>query len=116
MESGARNLINNFKNTSHKEHSLQHAIKIVSIVIAPDQESAELIGYRVEPHRLGSKNLNLSTLESNFYSAKYTNKFIKIEGKWVMTELHYDAKVFVEPRLSEDIFADEVAIQGDANA
>ncbi len=36
MEAGARNLINNFKNTSHKEPALEHAIRIVDIKVTCD--------------------------------------------------------------------------------
>lgn len=94
MESGARNLINNFKNTSHKEPALQHAIKIVDIKL--EGEEATLYGYRIEPHRLGSKNLNRDTLHQSFYSAKYVNKLRKVDGKWKMYELHYKSGVFFE--------------------
>lgn len=92
MESGARNLINNFKNTSHKEPALEHAIKITKIIVAGD--TATMYGYRVEPHRLGSKNLNRDTLHQTFYSARYENKLRKIDGKWKMYEIHYTAGVF----------------------
>lgn len=92
MESGARNLINNFKNTSHKEPALEHAIKITKIEVNGDE--ATMYGWRVEPHRLGSKNLNRDTLHQSFYSAKYENKLRKVDGKWKMFEIHYQAGVF----------------------
>jgi len=92
MASGARNLINTFKNTSHKEPALEHAIKITKIEV--NGEEATMYGYRVEPHRLGSKNLNRSTLHQSFYSAKYENKLRKVNGKWKMYEIHYSAGVF----------------------
>lgn len=94
MESGAGNLINNFKNTSHKEPALQHAIKIVDVQIEDDE--AILYGYRMEPHRLGSKNLNRDTLHQSFYSAKYENKLKKVNGAWKMYQLHYKSGVFFE--------------------
>lgn len=94
MESGACNLINNFKNTSHKEPALEHAIKIVDIQINGDE--AVLYGYRIEPHRLGSKNLNRDTLHQSFYSAKYKNLLKKVDGEWKMYEIHYQSGVFFE--------------------
>lgn len=94
MESGARNLINNFKNTSHKEPALEHAIKIVDIKI--DGDEAVLYGYRIEPHRLGSKNLNRDTLHQSFYSAKYKNLLRKTDGQWKMYEIHYESGVFFD--------------------
>ena len=105
MEAGARNLINNFKNTSHKEPALEHAIKIVDIQVNGDE--AILIGYRIEPHRLGSKNLNRDTLHQNFYSARYRNKLKKIEGKWKMYEIHYKAGVFFETSREKKHYVDE---------
>ncbi|WP_416325973.1 nuclear transport factor 2 family protein [[Eubacterium] hominis] len=106
MESGARNLINNFKNTAHKEHALEHAIKIVDIQINGDE--AILYGYRVEPHRLGSKNLNRDTMHQSFYSAKYKNLFRKIDGKWKMYELHYQPGVFFEIDEEKKHFVDNI--------
>lgn len=94
MEASARHLINNFKNTAHKEHALEHAIKIVDIEI--DGDEAVLYGYRVEPHRLGSKNLNRDTMHQSFYSAKYKNLLRKVDGHWKMYELHYQPGVFFE--------------------
>ena len=106
MESGARNLINNFKNTAHKEHALEHAIKIVDIQI--NENEATLYGYRVEPHRLGSKNLNRDTMHQSFYSAKYRNLFRKIDGEWKMYELHYQAGVFFEIDEEQKHFVDNI--------
>lgn len=106
MESSARNLINNFKNTSHKEPALQHAIKIVDIKV--DGDEAVMWGYRIEPHRLGSKNLNRDTLHQNFYSARYTNKLKKIDGKWKMYEIRYQAGVFFETERVKTHFVDRV--------
>jgi len=50
----------------------------------------------MEPHRLGSKNLNRDTLHQSFYSAKYENKLKKVNGAWKMYQLHYKSGVFFE--------------------
>ncbi len=106
MEAGARNLVNNFKNTSHKEAALEHAIRIVDIQV--DGDEAVLKGYRIEPHRLGSKNLNRDTLNQNFYSARYTNKLRKIGGTWKMYEIRYQAGVFFEYALEKKHYVDDL--------
>lgn len=87
----AKRLINNFKNTSHKESALEHAIKIVKVVV--DGDEAVLYGSRIEPHRLGSKILCRTTLCNNFYTAKYVNKLRKVDGQWKMYDLDYRAHV-----------------------
>lgn len=106
MEAGARNLINNFKNTAHKEHALEHAIKIVDVQINGDE--AILYGYRVEPHRLGSKNLNRDTMHQSFYSAKYKNLLKRIDGEWKMYELHYQPGVFFEIEEEKKHYVDNI--------
>lgn len=103
---GARNLLNNFKNTSHKEAALQHAIKIVGVKV--DGSEATLDGYRIEPHRLGSKNLNRDTMHQSFYSAVYHNKFRKIDGVWKMYEINYKAGVFFETSDSAEKYVDVI--------
>lgn len=87
----AKQLINNFKNTSHKESALEHAIKIVKVDV--DGDEATLYGSRIEPHRLGSKVLCRMTLQNNFYTAKYVNKLRKVDGQWKMYDLDYKAHV-----------------------
>lgn len=106
MESSARALVNNFKNTSHKEHALEHAIKIVKVEVQGDE--ATLYGYRIEPHRLGSKNLNRDTVHQSFYSAKYVNKLRKVDGAWKMYELHYKPGVFFEVDQKQSLYVDNI--------
>lgn len=106
MENSARNLVNNFKNTSHKEHALEHAIKIVDVKVEGNE--ATLYGYRIEPHRLGSKNLNRDTVHQSFYSAKYVNKLKKIDGVWKMYELRYKPGVFFEVDQKQSLYVDNI--------
>lgn len=90
----AGRLVDNFKNTSHKEAALEHAIKIVGVEVNGDK--AVMYGSRIEPHRLCSKILCRNTLNNNFYTAKYVNYLKKIDGVWKMYELNYTAKVFFD--------------------
>lgn len=91
---GLRNLVSGFRNTRHKEPTMEHAFKIFDVKINGDE--ATLQAYRVEPHRLGSKVLNKDNYEYKFYSAKYFNKLRKENGLWKLYELNYFPKVFFE--------------------
>ena len=102
LYNGLRELVAGFRNTRHKEATMEHAFKIFNVQI--DGDEAVLEAYRVEPHRLGSKVLNKDNYEYKFYSAKYFNRLRKIEGVWKLYELNYTPKVFFEIDPDEDKF------------
>lgn len=96
----SRDILTDFKRLNHKEHTLEHAIKVCNIDVK--QDTAILEGLRIEPHRIGSKNINIETKNYSFYSATYVCHFIKKSDKWKMNKIFYTPKIIVkkEKRLS----------------
>jgi ketosteroid isomerase-like protein len=106
--SGVRNLIAFFKNVNHKEAAVQHAARVVDIRYSDNKTKAQVVMYRIEPHRLGTKTLTKENIDYNVYSARYDCDMVKENGLWKFVKIDYKGKVFFEFSESNNMFVDEV--------
>lgn len=102
----SREILMDFKRLNHKEHTLEHAIKVCDVQVMGDH--AILHGLRIEPHRIGSKNINIETKENSFFSAQYECYFIKRDDEWKMYEIHYLPKIKMYKEKRFNHFVDDM--------
>ena len=86
----------------YKEPVMEHIFKIEDVKITGDK--AQLITYRYEPHRLGTKKLTKLNMNEDFYTYVCEYEYVKKKDGWkmcrnipkygVFSETSYDQKKF----------------------
>lgn len=92
------------KSVRGREASFEHLIEIRSVTIEGD--TAHLVGYRIEPHRLNHYLMVRENLDKRFYSAIYTMDLHKAHGDWYLNRIIYDRKYFYEKDDLDTIWID----------
>lgn len=101
---GLREVIAYYKFLRCKEACMQHNYKPVKIDVKGNK--AKLLGYRMEPNRLGTKVLSRDTMNYKYYSAKFYLDLEKIDGIWMVNKIDYKGGVFFEIDEEIELFVD----------
>lgn len=88
-----RQILSILKQHRFGEANWEHVGKIANITINGD--NADMIIFRLEPHRIAPFVLTRKNYESPIYSARYEIKLRKEEGGWHMTRMDYFPGAFM---------------------
>lgn len=91
---GKGKLISMLEQKRKKENSMSHVGKIVSIKQTGDK--AEMVVWRYEPHRIGTKFTHAGNIDTMFYSVDYLWHLEKQNDRWRVTGIDYNIGVFGE--------------------
>lgn len=101
---GVRQYTDFIKHIHHKEPAMYHTVKIRSIEI--DGNKATLIGDRIEPNRLGTRNLTHSNYNKNFFTTTYYTKFEKRNDDWMISEFQFGYSEYENEWRDDSCFID----------